>query len=49
MNEVAKFLEEQTKNLPPELAEDYYQYCKSLLTPIPKFDEIETPKENERL
>lgn len=32
-NEIAKFLAETAKDVPPELAEPYYQYAKSLLSP----------------
>lgn len=33
MNEEAKFLEKMASSVPPEIAEDFYQYCKSILAP----------------
>lgn len=32
-NSVAKFLADAAKDITPELAEDYYKYAKSLLSP----------------
>lgn len=32
-NSVAKFLADAAKGISPELAEDYYKYAKSLLSP----------------
>ena len=53
-NSVAKFLADAAKDITPELAEDYYKYAKSLLSPdlppVVVIDHIDilTPEKHEQ-